>query len=907
MLAWAGIHAYNLLASFLPVPFIPSQLPAFSQSLLGTFEPFGQLTASMKLSWLEAAALTAASVASAQDDLAFSPPYYPSPWANGQGEWAESYNRAVEIVSQMTLAEKVNITTGTGWQLDKCVGQTGSVPRLGLGSICLQDSPLGIRFSDSNSAFPAGVNVAATWDRQLAYLRGEAMGQEFSDKGIDVQLGPAAGPLGRHPDGGRNWEGFSPDPVLSGVLFADTIKGIQDAGVVATAKHYLVNEEEHFRQVAEAIGYGYNITETLSENLDDKTLHELYAWPFADAVRAGVGAVMCSYQQANNSYGCQNSHLINKVLKAELGYQGFVMSDWSATHSGVGAALAGMDMTMPGDIAFNDGYSYFGPNLTIGVLNGTIPQWRVDDMAVRVLTAYYKVGRDRLYQPPNFSSWTRDEKGFEHFAVSEGSYETINEFVNVQRDHADIIRRVAAEGVVLLKNHGSLPLTGKERNVALLGEDAGSNPDGANGCDDRGCNQGTLAMGWGSGTANFPYLITPEQAIQQEVIKGRGNVFAVTNNWAIDKIEKTAAESTVSLVFVNADAGEGFISVDGNEGDRKNLTLWGNGENVIDAAASNCNNTIVVIHSVGPVLVDKFYEHPNITAILWAGLPGQESGNSLADVLYGRVNPSGKTPFTWGKTREAYGPPLLTEANNGNGAPQTDHTEGVFIDYRHFDKTNQTPIYEFGHGLSYTTFSYSNLTIQKLNALNYTPTTGQTKAAPTFGKIGTAADYVFPDSIKRIRQFIYPYINSTDLKASSADPNYGWDHAEYIPEGARDGSPQTLLPSGGAPGGNPRLWDDLFRVSATIKNTGSVPGKEVPQLYVSLGGPNEPKVVLRGFDKLEIRPGEERVFTTTLTRRDLSNWDSGKDNWVITPYPKRVLVGSSSRKLTLSASLPKVQ
>lgn len=370
------------------------------------------------------------------------------------------------------------------------------------------------------------------------------MGQEFSDKGIDVQLGPAAGPLGRHPDGGRNWEGFSPDPVLSGVLFADTIKGIQDAGVVATAKHYLVNEEEHFRQVPEAIGYGYNITDTLSENLDDKTLHELYAWPFADAVRAGVGAVMCSYQQANNSYGCQNSHLINKVLKAELGYQGFVMSDWSATHSGVGAALAGMDMTMPGDIAFNDGYSYFGPNLTIGVLNGTIPQWRVDDMAVRVLTAYYKVGRDRLYQPPNFSSWTRDEKGFEHFAVSEGSYETINEFVNVQRDHADIIRRVAAEGVVLLKNHGSLPLTGKERNVALLGEDAGSNPDGANGCDDRGCNQGTLAMGWGSGTANFPYLITPEQAIQQEVIKGRGNVFAVTNNWAIDKIEKTAAEST---------------------------------------------------------------------------------------------------------------------------------------------------------------------------------------------------------------------------------------------------------------------------------------------------------------------------------------------------------------------------
>ncbi|KAL4911354.1 putative beta-glucosidase A [Aspergillus multicolor] len=862
----------------------------------------------MKLGWIEAAALTAASVVSAQkDDLAFSPPYYPSPWANGQGEWAEAYNRAVQIVSQMTLDEKVNLTTGTGWQLEKCVGQTGSVPRLGIGSLCLQDSPLGIRFSDYNSAFPAGVNVAATWDKQLAYLRGQAMGQEFSDKGIDVQLGPAAGPLGRHPDGGRNWEGFAPDPVLSGVLFAETIKGIQDAGVIATAKHYILNEEEHFRQVPEAIGYGYNITATLSENVDDKTLHEMYLWPFADAVRAGVGAIMCSYQHGNNSQACQNSHLLNKLLKAELGFQGFVMSDWSATHSGVGSALAGMDMTMPGDIAFNDGLSYYGANLTIGVLNGTIPQWRVDDMAVRIMAAFYKVGRDRLYTPPNFSSWTRQEKGFEHYAVSDGAYKTVNQFIDVQRDHSSIIRRVGADSVVLLKNEGSLPLTGKERNVALLGEDAGSNPYGANGCDDRGCDQGTLAMGWGSGTANFPYLVTPEQAIQAEVLKGRGNVFAVTDNWALDKVNKTASESTVSLVFVNAGAGEGYISVDGNEGDRKNLTLWKNGENLIHAAASNCNNTIVVIHSVGAVLVDKFYEHPNVTAILWAGLPGQESGNSLADVLYGRVNPNGKSPFTWGKTRESYGAPLLTEPNNGNGAPQTDHTEGVFIDYRHFDKTNQTPIYEFGHGLSYTTFKYSNLTVQKLNAPAYTPASGQSKAAPTFGTIGEAADYVFPEGFKRIREFIYPWINSTDLKKSSGDPNYGWDHEDYIPEGARDGSPQDLLPSGGGAGGNPRLYDDLIQVSATIKNTGSVAGSEVPQLYVSLGGPNEPKVVLRGFDKLDIQPGEERVFTTTLTRRDLSNWDVVKDNWVITEYPKRVFVGSSSRNLPLRASLPTVQ
>ncbi|PKY04238.1 beta-glucosidase-related glycosidase [Aspergillus campestris IBT 28561] len=860
----------------------------------------------MKLGWLQVTAVTAASVVSAQDNLEYSPPFYPSPWANGQGEWAKSYQRAVELVSQMTLAEKVNLTTGTGWMLDKCVGQTGSVPRLGIQSICLQDSPLGIRFGDYNSAFPAGINVAATWDKQLAYLRGQAMGQEFSDKGIDVQLGPAAGPLGRHPDGGRNWEGFSPDPALTGVLFAETIRGIQDAGVIATAKHYIANEQEHFRQTPEAEGLGFEISDTLSSNVDDKTMHELYLWPFADAVRAGVGAIMCSYNQINNSYGCQNSQTLNKLLKAELGFQGFVMSDWSAQHSGVGAALAGMDMSMPGDIAFNDGLSFYGTNLTIGVLNGTIPQWRVDDMAVRIMAAYYKVGRDRLHTPPNFSSWTRDEFGFEHNAVSEGAYERVNHFVDVQRDHAQIIRRVGADSVVLLKNEGALPLSGKEKKVSILGEDAGSNPWGANGCDDRGCDNGTLAMAWGSGTAEFPYLVTPEQAIQSQVINGRGNAFAVTDNWALDQMAKVAAQSSVALVFVNADAGEGFISVDGNNGDRKNLTLWKNGEEVIKTAAKSCNNTVVVIHSVGPVLVDEWYEHPNVTGILWAGLPGQESGNSIADVLYGRVNPGAKTPFTWGKTREAYGAPLVTKPNNGKGAPQADFTEGVFIDYRGFDQKNETPIYEFGYGLSYTTFGFSNLHVSPLKGPAYQPASGKTGAAPKLGKTGKASDYQYPKGLHRVHQFIYPWLNSTDLKSSSGDPHYDRDVDEWVPEGSHDGSPQPILPAGGGAGGNPRLYEDLFRVSVTITNTGNVVGDEVPQLYVSLGGPNEPKKVLRKFERLHLAPSQQVVWSTTLSRRDLSNWDVQKQDWVITPYHKEIFVGSSSRQLPLHASLPAV-
>lgn len=372
-----------------------------------------------------------------------------------------------------------------------------------------------------------------------------AMGEEHRDKGVDVQLGPVAGPLGRSPDGGRNWEGFSPDPVLTGAMMAETIKGMQDAGVIACAKHFIGNEQEHFRQSGEAQGYGFNISESVSSNIDDKTMHELYLWPFVDSVRAGVGSVMCSYNQINNSYGCSNSYTMNKLLKGELGFQGFVMSDWGAHHSGVSATLAGMDMSMPGDVVLGSPYSFWGTNMTVSVLNGTVPEWRVDDMATRIMAAYYKVGRDRFRTPPNFSSWTRDEYGYEHFMVKE-NYIKLNERVNVQRDHAQGIRKLGADSTVLLKNKGALPLTHHEKFVGILGEDAGSNPQGANGCADRGCNNGTLAMGWGSGTANFPYLVTPEQAIQNEVLTysgGRTNVFAVTDNSDKEQIASIASQS----------------------------------------------------------------------------------------------------------------------------------------------------------------------------------------------------------------------------------------------------------------------------------------------------------------------------------------------------------------------------
>lgn len=859
--------------------------------------------------YFKAAALAALPLALAQNSSsgaqAFSPPKYPSPWGEGLGDWAHAYEQARAFVAQLTLVEKVNLTTGVGWEGEKCVGNTGGIPRLAFKAICNQDSPLGVRFADFVSAFPAGVTVAATWDRALFYERGFDMGSEHRDKGIDVQLGPVVGPIGRAPEGGRNWEGFSPDPVLSGIAVAETIKGMQKAGIMACTKHYIANEQEHFRQGPPPA----NLTAAISTNIDDVTMHELYLWPFADAVRAGTASVMCSYQQVNNSYACQNSYLNNHLLKNELGFQGFIMSDWSAQHAGVATALAGLDMTMPGDVGFDSSTSYWGTNLTIAVLNGTVPQWRLDDMAVRIMAGWYYVDRagNQVENSPTFSSWTSDTYGYKNFFAQE-DYTLLNYHLDVRRDHAEHIRTTAAKGTVLLKNNGALPLTGKEKLTAVFGSDAWDGQYGPNGCSDRGCDNGTLAMGWGSGTANFPYLVTPLDAIKAEVISNKGSVESVTDDYAYTQAGALARRvgnaGGVCLVFGNSDSGEGYIVVDGNEGDRNNLTLWHDVDTLIKNVTSECNNTVVVMHTVGPVLVDAWYENPNVTAIIWAGIPGQESGNAITDVLYGKVNPGGKTPFTWGKSRESYTADVLYTPNNGLNAPQDDFTEGIFIDYRGFDRDNETPIYEFGFGLSYTTFGYSDLQVQAHSVPAYTPTTGQTPAAPIYGSISNnSADYVFPANFSRVEAYIYPWINSTDLKASSGDPFYGVE-VPY-PEGSTDGSAQPYLPAGSkvAPGGNERLYDVLFTVTATITNTGKVVGDEVPQLYLNLGGPNDAKVVLRNFDRLTIQPGQCATFKADITRRDLSNWNTVSQNWVISNYTKTVYVGSSSRKLALSTTL----
>ena len=215
-------------------------------------------------------------------------PYYPAPHGGWVSSWSESYRKASLLVQNMTLAEKTNLTSGTGLFMGPCVGNTGSAERVGIPRLCLQDGPLGVRNTEQNTAFPAGITVGATWDKALLRARGVALGEEFRGKGINIHLGPSVGPLGRKPRGGRNWEGFGADPVLQAIGGALTIEGVQSVGVIATIKHLIANEQEQYRM--------YNLVQPgISSNVDDRTLHELYLWPFAEGVRSGVGSVMIAY------------------------------------------------------------------------------------------------------------------------------------------------------------------------------------------------------------------------------------------------------------------------------------------------------------------------------------------------------------------------------------------------------------------------------------------------------------------------------------------------------------------------------------------------------------------------------------------------------------------------------------
>lgn len=614
--------------------------------------------------------------------------------------WSAAYSQATAALSKLSQNDKIGIVTRTQWQKGPCVGNTAAASSISFPALCLQDGPLGVRYANPVTAFPAGTNAGLTWDRSLMNQRGAALGAESKGLGVHIQLGPVAGPLGKIPQGGRGWEGFAADPYLSSVAMMETISGMQSSGVQACAKHFIGNEQEQNRA-------------SMSSNIDDRTFHELYLWPFADAVRANVASVMCSYNQFNGSFACESQALMNNILKKELGFPGYIMTDWNAQHSTANSANSGLDMSMPGS-DFNNppGSIYWGSSLASAISSGQVSQSRLDDMVTRILAAWYLVGQNSGYPSVQFSSWNGGQAG-----------------VNVTSSHSSVAHSVARDSIVLLKNANNILPLKKPSSIAVIGTDAQTNPSGANACNDRGCDTGTLAMGWGSGTCQFPYLTDPLSAIQTQA-SADGTTITRSLSDTASSGATAAQNAQYAIVFVNSDSGEGYITVEGNGGDRLNLDPWHSGNALVQAVAAVNTRTIVVVHSVGPVILESILAQPNVQAVVWAGLPGQESGSALADILYGRTAPSGKLTYTIAKQPADYGTSIVSGNDN--------FPEGLFIDYRHFDRSNIAPRYEFGYGLSYTTFSYSSLGISV--SVSPGPTTGSTiPGGPSdlFSSIGT--------------------------------------------------------------------------------------------------------------------------------------------------------------------------
>lgn len=564
-------------------------------------------------------------------------------------------------------------------------------------------------------------------------------------------------------------------------------------------------------------------------------------WPFANAVHARAATVMCSYQRSNGSYGCQNSKLMNGLLKEELGFQGYVMSDWYGLHAGVDALEAGLDMDMPGHprqrVIINETNSYnsfFGGNITTGINNGTISMDRLDDMITRIMTPYYALHQDEDFPSVDPSITRLNAFSLPHTWLREWNM-TGPSRRDVRDNHGELIRRHAAASTVLLKNEGALPLKAP-KTIAVYGNDAGDGLNGPLSLND--FEFGTLAVGGGSGAAHFTYLVSPLEAIKARAKQDGALVEAWLNNTFIvngppaTTFTRNPApnDPEVCLVFLKGWAREAV--------DRESLDLDDLGNELVETVAETCNNTVVVTHSSG-VNILPWADHPNVTAILVAHYPGQESGNSIVDVLYGDVNPSGHLPYTIAYNASDYNAPIVTNINTtGLEDWQSYFDEQLEIDYRYFDAHDIDVRYEFGFGLSYTTFEMSNLAIERQGK-------DAIRSRPEDLPILPGGNPALWDTLHTATVTLR---NTGEVRGSTVAQLY------------------ISFPTDGTPAGTP---------------------------------PRQ----LRGFEKTELTPGQRGQVTFKLMRRDLSYWDVISQQWLIPEGEFMIHVGFSSRDLIETARL----
>ncbi len=546
-----------------------------------------------------------------------------------------------ELIKKMTLEEKAALCTGASpWT-------TTPVERLGLPELTVSDGPHGVRrVADVNdliaaslpaTCFPTASCMASTWDVDLIHDMGQALAEECIALKVDVVLGPGAN-MKRTPLGGRNFEYFSEDPFLAGQMAASFISGVQSKGVGTSLKHYAVNNQEFQRL-------------TISAEVDERTLREIYLPAFETAVKkAKPWTVMCAYNKVNGTYCSENHKLLVDILKKEWGFEGLVVSDWGAVHDRVASLKGGLDLEMPGPKERRV------KAVVEAVRSGALDEAVLDESVRRILGIVFKAAET--------------PKGSKFDSAA----------------HHALARRIAADGMVLLKNNGILPLKDPQ-HIAVIG---------------RAAEQAHF-QGGGSSHINPTQVDIPLNKLQK--LAGDAKLSYVEGYPAgtgfdqalIDQAVKTAQFADVALLYI---ALPGFKESEGY--DRADLDLTPQQVALIKAVTAVQPRTVVILNNGAPVVMSEWID--GTAAVLEAWMMGQAGGGAIADVLYGKVNPSGRLAETF--PLRLVDTPAYINFPGGNG--EVRYGEGIFIGYRYYDAKELQVLFPFGYGLSYTTFAYSN-------------------------------------------------------------------------------------------------------------------------------------------------------------------------------------------------------
>ena len=729
-----------------------------------------------------------------------------------------------EVIKAMTLEEKAKLLVGgannffgagavVGGEADLVAGAAGTspaIPRLGIPATVLTDGPAGVRIDPTRkgtdktyyaTAFPIGSCLASTWNTELVSKVGEAIGNETKEYRCDVILGPGMN-LHRNPLCGRNFEYYSEDPLLTGKIAAAYIKGVQSQGAGVSAKHFAVNSQETDRT-------------SVDERVSQRAARELYLRGFEIAVReSDPWTIMASYNKVNGQFSMGNRDLLTSILREDWGYKGIVMTDWIGIRAGlptITEVQAGNDLMEPGQPAQVQ-------EIIEGVKSGKLDIADVDRNVRRML--------EYIVKTPSFH----------HYPASNNP-----DF----KAHAAITRQSAAEGIVMLKNNGTLPWNATSainpqpsaiKTVALFGENS----------------YDFLSGGTGSGCVHPPYVVDMLQGLENAGIKSSETLTDIYRKYIAYArvkfqaerhpakwfqtemmgqqkypeigispiaIDKEVGGADAAIITIGRQAGEGIdrdIDTEFNLVPEERALIV----DVCNAFHAAGKPVVVIINSGSVIETASWSSYPD--AILCAWQPGMEGGNSIADLLTGKVNPSGKLTMTWPlaatdhpSTKNFPGTMdfytyQVTRGYVGQvaGYDYTNHDEDIYVGYRFFDSFDKNVAYPFGYGLSYTTFEYSKPAV--------------------------------------------------------------------------------------------KVSGDNITVSITVKNTGEVAGKETAQVYVAApkGQLEKPTHELKGFAKTrELKPSESQTLTIQMAKRDLASFDEANSRWITEAGQYTFEIGASSRDI----------